>query len=49
MSDFIEKIRSIPNIRFGNGCTEQQLSDAEAELGIAFDSCILRKEDEEDE
>ena len=36
MSDFIEKIRTIPKLCIGNGCSEKQLADAQAELGIAF-------------
>ena len=36
MSDFIEKIKTIPNLSIGNGCSEKQLADAQAELGIAF-------------
>ena len=36
MSAFIEKIKTIPKLRTGNGCSEKQLADAQAELDIAF-------------
>ena len=36
MSGFIEKIKTIPKLSIGNGCSEKQLADAQAELDIAF-------------